>query len=227
MTNNSKKRFENTKVILGICVVLMVVFAASSIWFFVDAANFQKQISNLKSENDNINFQLHSANFQIKTLNSTISSLNSKIVNLENQINSLEQEIEALTIAPKQYVVDELEGIFGFDVTFVYFGNDETLTYGAENAAVVAMLTNESVTNFVFSQIHEQQFDEGKKVIQTAYPYAEVFVVCLMQDLNNDSIPDASEYCFIDMSGGGYGGRTETALISYYWENAEKYVLDG
>jgi hypothetical protein len=48
-----------------------------------------------------------------------------------------------------------------------------------------------------------------------------------MQDLNDDRIPDASENCFIDMNGGGYGGRTETALISYYWENAEKYVLDG
>jgi hypothetical protein len=124
----------------------------------------------------------------------------------------------------KQYVVDTLEGK-GFDVTFVYFGSNTTLTYGTEDAAVVVMRTTEHVKNFNFSSTQEMMFREGNRTLHEAYPNAEVFLVFIFEDLNNDGLPDPQTNGYYEVSGGVFGGRTETAFPSDYWNQADKFGL--
>jgi hypothetical protein len=125
---------------------------------------------------------------------------------------------------PEQVVVNYLEGNFGFDVTFVYFGSNRTLTYGAEDCALVVMLTDEHVKNFEFTETHEQQFSEGKTALQTAFHNAEAFIVLILEDLDGDGVPDPSVNGYSEISGGAYGGRAATAFVDDYWKYAEYYV---
>jgi hypothetical protein len=123
----------------------------------------------------------------------------------------------------EQTVVDYLEKI-GFDVTFVYFGGDNFLTFGAEDCALVVMSTDVHIKNFQFTSLHEQQFMEGKNALNLAFPDAEVFMVFLFEDLDKDGLPDVGVNGFYEASGAGHGGRTETAFSSTYWETAHLYV---
>ncbi len=190
----------------------------------LEKAELEIQVSSLQTEKNDLQNDVASANTQIENLNSQISSLNTQISNLETQIDSLELEIEILKVGPKQYVVNELEENFGFDVTFVYNGDNETLTFGTENSAVVVMLTDEHVSNFIFTETHEQQFSEGKIALKTVYPNAEVFLVFILEDLDENGTPDPGTSGYYEVSGGGYGGRTQTAFPDEYWTDAEQYV---
>ena len=131
---------------------------------------------------------------------------------------------EPISVEAKS-VVDYLAGK-GFDVTFVYFGNDSTLTSGTENCAVVVMRTFEHVKNFQFTATHEEQFREGNISLSLVYPAAEVFKVVLFEDLDVDGVPDGvGGNSYTDMSGGSYGGRSGgSGIIDAYWINAAKYV---
>jgi cell division septation protein DedD len=126
----------------------------------------------------------------------------------------------------KQYVVDTLESK-GFDVTFVYFGSNKTLTCGTEDAAVVIMRTFEHVKNFQFTTNHELQFMEGNRSLYEAYPNAEVFLIGIFEDLDNDGIPDGypqEANCYLDMSGGVFGGRSGQIFQRDYWGQASKFI---
>ncbi len=127
-----------------------------------------------------------------------------------------------------QQVVDELEQK-GFDVTFVYFGSERELTFATENCAIVAMLTHEHFKNFQFTTSQEEQYREGNTSLAKAYPNAEVFIVALMEDLDNNGFPDGAgdgvrAQGVYQISGGVYGGRTQTNFIDNYWINAGDYV---
>ncbi len=127
-----------------------------------------------------------------------------------------------------QQVVDELE-TRGFDVTFVYFGSDHELTFGAEDCAVIAMLTSEHIKNFQFLPIHEEQYRAGNSALARAYPNAEAFLVALMEDLDRNGFPDGAgdgvrAQGVYQLSGGVYGGRTQTNLPDEYWVNSGDYV---
>ncbi len=91
--------------------------------------------------------------------------------------------------AAAQSVVDYLDAK-GFDVTFVYFGSNTTLTYDTEDCALVVMRTYEHVKNFQFTATHDEQFREGNNSLHLAYPNAEVFIVFLFEDLDIDGTPD-------------------------------------
>lgn len=125
-----------------------------------------------------------------------------------------------------QLVVDSLESK-GFDVTFVYFGSNKNLTFGTEDSAVVVMKTTEHVKNFQFTTNQELQFREGNNTLHEAYPNAEVFIVFIFEDLDNDGIPDGSPQSngYYEVSGGVFGGRTSTAFPNDYWNQADKYIL--
>lgn len=125
-----------------------------------------------------------------------------------------------------QLVVDSLESK-GFDVTFVYFGSNTTLTFGTEDSAVVVMKTTEHVKNFQFTSNQELQFREGNNTLHEVYPNAEVFIVFIFEDLDNDGIPDGYPQAsgYYEVSGGAFGGRTSTAFPNDYWNQADKYVL--
>jgi hypothetical protein len=125
-----------------------------------------------------------------------------------------------------QLVVDSLESK-GFDVTFVYFGSNKTLTCGAEDAAVLIMKTFEHVKNFQFTSNQERQFKEGNNTLFEAYPNAEAFLVGLFEDLDNDGTPDGYPQegnCYLDMSGGGYGGRSGGSFQTAYWSQANSFI---
>lgn len=144
-------------------------------------------------------------------------------------LSLLSSTITATSISTAaQQVVDELEQK-GYDVTFVYFGSNRELTFGAEDCAVVAMLTFEHIKNFQFLPSHEKQFLAGSNSLAKAYPKAEAFLVALMEDLNRDGIPDGVgdgklAQGIYQLSGGAYGGRTQTAFPSAYWVNSDDYV---
>lgn len=137
-----------------------------------------------------------------------------------------------ITAAPissaAQQVVNELEQK-GYDVTFVYFGNDRELTFGAEDCAVGAMLTVEHIKNFQFLPTHEDQYLSGNNSLAKAYPHAEAFLVALMEDLDKNGFPDgagdgkAAEGIY-QISGGVFGGRTQTPFRDAYWINCGDYV---
>ena len=230
MGESKKGRFGKTKVGLIVCAVLVVVFAFSNVWFFLENESLQNQVNtletdkiNLQSQVDSLDAQIESLNTQIASLNSEISSLNSQIAALQNKTKWLEYEIDVLR-GPEQVVVNYLEGNFGFDVAFVYFGSNRTLTYDTEDCALVVMLTGEHVKNFQFTETHEWQFYEGKIALQTAFHNAEVFIVFIIEDLDGDGVPDPSVNGYYEASGGSYGGRTATAFVDDYWKYAEYYV---
>jgi hypothetical protein len=140
----------------------------------------------------------------------------------------LSSAIAAPISAPAQQVVDELEQK-GYDVTFVYFGSDRELTFGAEDCAVVAMFTHEHIKNSQYPPSHEQQFSEGNKSLAKAYPNAEAFLVALIEDLNGNGVPDSVDngghvQGYYQLSGGVYGGRVATAFSDEYWVNYSDYV---
>jgi outer membrane murein-binding lipoprotein Lpp len=202
MGESKKGRFGRTKVALIVCAVLVVVLAFSNVWFFLENKSLQNQVNTLETDK---------------------STLNSQIAALQNETKWLEYEIDVLR-GPRQVVVNYLEGNFGFDVTFVYFGSNRTLTYDTEDCALVVMLTGEHVKNFGFTETHEWQFYEGKNALQTAFHNAEVFIVLILEDLNGDGVPDPSVNGYSEISGGVYGGRAATAFVDDYWKYAEYYV---
>ncbi|HDQ06434.1 MAG TPA: hypothetical protein ENN36_06920 [Candidatus Bathyarchaeota archaeon] len=209
MADAKKQGFGKTQVGLIVCAVLVVALAFSNVWLFIENENLQNQVNTLETDKSN--------------LQSQISSLNTQIAALQNETKWLEYEIDVLR-GPRQVVVNHLEGNFGFDVAFVYFGSNETLTYGAEDCALVVMLTDEHIKNFEFTETHEQQFSEGKIALQTAYQNAEAFIVFIIEDLDGDGVPDPSVNGYYELSGGVYGGRTDTAFVDDYWKYAEYYV---
>lgn len=237
MSETAKKGFGKIKVGLIISIVLMIALACSTIWFVMDAENLQNQVNSLQTDKTQLEIQLSSiqtekgalqaqldsSNVEIAGLNAQVASLDTQLTNLEEQISSLDFELGILR-SPKQIVVNELEENFGFDVTFVYYGSNETLTFGTENCAIVVMLTNEHVSNFQFTSTQEQQFSEGKNALQTAYPNAEVFLVFILEDVDGDGSPDSESNGYSEISGGVYGGRSETAFPRDYWTEAEYYV---
>jgi hypothetical protein len=144
-------------------------------------------------------------------------------------VNSLQaQNIEPIS-GQAQSVVDYLAAK-GFDVTFVYFGSNSTLTFGTEDCAVVVMRTFEHVKNFKFTATQEDQFREGNKSLSLAYPNAEVFEVIIFEDLNVDGVPDGTHGIYYHaVSGGTYGGRSggDSGLYSDYWIYAPRFVETG
>jgi hypothetical protein len=131
--------------------------------------------------------------------------------------------VEAAPISPQaQMVVDDLEAK-GYDVTFVYFGSNKTLTFGTEDCAVVVMKTFEHVKNFKFLPSHEAQFKEGNNSLAKAYSNAEVFIVFLFEDIDKNGVPDGYNG-YYEISGGVFGGRTETAFYTDYWVKADDFV---
>ncbi len=141
------------------------------------------------------------------------------------------QPVSAAPIsAPAQQVVDELYQK-GFDVTFVYFGSERELTFTAEDCAVVAMLTHEQMKNFQFTQSQQEQFREGNISLARAYPNAEAFIVALMEDLDNNGFPDGAgdgvrAQGIYQISGGNYGGKTQTNFMDDYWIHLADYVAN-
>jgi hypothetical protein len=121
-----------------------------------------------------------------------------------------------------QTVVDYLEEK-GYDVTFVYFGSSPALTFNAEDCAVVVMRTFEHVKNMQFLPVHEAQFRDGNISLSNAYPEAEAFLVALFEDLDRDGLPDYGSQGYYQLSGGVYGGRTQTAFPNDYWINADNF----
>jgi len=216
MGESKKGRFGKTKVGLIVCAVLVVVFAFSNVWFFLENESLQNQVNTLETDKSNLQSQVDSLNAQIESLNSQIDAL-------QNETKWLEYEIDVLR-GPRQVVVNYLEGNFGFDVAFVYFGSNRTLTYDTEDCALVVMLTGEHVKNFGFTETHEWQFYEGKIALQTAFHDAEVFIVLILEDLDGDGVPDPSVNGYSEISGGVYGGRGATAFVDDYWKYAEYYV---
>ena len=49
-------------------------------------------------------------------------------------------------------------------------------------------------------------------------------MVFILEDLDNDGVPDQSANGYYEISGGAYGGRTETAFLDDYWKYAKYYV---
>lgn len=130
--------------------------------------------------------------------------------------------------AATQQVVDDLEQK-GYDVTFAYFGSNRELTFGAEDCAVVAMLTYEHIKNFQFLPSHEKQFLAGNNSLAKAHPNAEAFLVALMEDIDRNGVPDGAgdgklAQGIYQISGGAYGGRTQTVFPNEYWVNSGDYV---
>jgi peptidoglycan hydrolase CwlO-like protein len=193
-------------------------------WLDGNITNYESNLTAKDAQIESLNTQIASLNAQISSLNSQISSLNSQIAALQNETKWLEYEIDVLR-GPEQIVVNYLEGNFGFDVTFVYFGSNKTLTGGTEDCALVAMLTDEHIKNAQFTETHEQQFKEGKNALQEAFQNAEVFIVYIIEDLDRNGVPDPSASGWHEISGGGYGGRMGTTFLADYWKYAEYFVL--
>lgn len=132
--------------------------------------------------------------------------------------------------SPEQFVVNFLEGNFGFDVTYVYLGSERRLAF-YEDCALVVIRTNEHVKNFQFTNTHEKQFRWGKTALQVAFSDAEVFMVFIWEDLDWDGLPDiigggglTGGNGYYEVGGPGIGGRTSTAFPNDYWIHAENFV---